>query len=103
MSLVNFDGKGPKINIGQGSNTPANQSIDEKIDNILEILHNYWFEDDYEYDCPGGVEARQSIKQLITEARREAYCDVGNYATDCGDTKLMDFIDSRLSELKGEV
>lgn len=39
------------------------------------------------------------INDLITAKTRDAYCDVGNYAADAGDTKLLNFIDSRLEAL----
>jgi len=33
----------------------------EWLDSILEILHNSWLEDDYEYDDPDGLHAKEQI------------------------------------------
>lgn len=42
--------------------------------------------------------ADKALAEYVREAEKRAYCDVGNYALDRGDTALMDFIDSRLQE-----
>jgi len=59
-------------------NTPANQSIDEKLDTLLRIIRDAGAEDDnhgaedWTFSDSKIVEAKQSIKQLITEARIES-------------------------------
>ena len=46
-------------------------NLNDRIDEILELLHNSWFEDDYEYDDPDGVSAKQSILKLIKDTCNE--------------------------------
>lgn len=46
-----------------------------KIDGILEELHNSWLDDDYEFDDPCGVHAKQAIEQLIAEAYKKGRID----------------------------
>lgn len=41
------------------------QNNNERLDEILEELHNSWLEDDYEYDDPCGVKAKLAIQSLI--------------------------------------
>ena len=52
--------------------TNYNGRLDEKIDDILEELHNSWLEDDYERDDPCGLNAKQAITSLIKELVAEA-------------------------------
>ena len=52
--------------------TNYNERLDEKIDDILEELHNSWLEDDYERDDPCGLNAKQAIIKLIEDEVREA-------------------------------
>jgi len=49
-----------------------NERLNEKIDDILEELHNSWLEDDYERDDPCGLNAKQAITSLIKELVTEA-------------------------------
>lgn len=43
-----------------------------RLDEILELLHNSWLDDDYEAKDPDATEAKQAITSLIKELVAEA-------------------------------
>ena len=85
--------------------TPTEQ--DKELDEILELLHNSWFEDDYDPTDPDALEAKQAIMQLITadrkrvalEARIDELEDLSPGMYYFGDIVK---IDNRIAELKAQ-
>lgn len=51
-------------------------NLDQELDSILEELHNSWIEDDYEFDDPNGVHAKQTIKAIITTQKQELLSEI---------------------------
>lgn len=39
----------------------------EKLDEVLELLHNSWLEDDYNLSDPDAIEAKEALMALIAE------------------------------------
>lgn len=53
-----------------------------KIDGILEELHNSWLDDDYEFDDPCGVHAKQQFKDtIISNMPRKVKAEMPNQTT----------------------
>jgi hypothetical protein len=47
-------------------------NYNERLDEILELLHNSWLDDDYDAKDPDATEAKQAIIKLIEDEVREA-------------------------------
>lgn len=64
--VPNWDGKGHCITCARDS---------AELDEILELLHNSWLEDDYDGEDPDAIEAKQALLTKLAQAYKKGYED----------------------------